>query len=326
MDSGTFDLIKAWFVENEAFLSSVTALIAIASGLFLTVRQVFGGFAFGLDKKSDTPAPAAFPPGDLVDTKPTVAVLPFRCLSQGDSERYLADGIADDIIVNLSYSRLFPVIASATAFAYRDSTEGVLEIGRKLNARYIITGTIGLAGDKLRINVEVNDCESERQLWSDRYTRDVDDIFALQEEIAETLIAKIDPALRNVEMNRARRSANADAWNFYLKGMWHYNRYKPAENELAIEEFQRALEFDDQFAHAHANLALAYYMRAYLGWSDNALEDMIAAGQSAQTAVSINPELAEAYLILAYNALMMREFDKAAQLANSSLGMSTVVS
>ncbi|MCX2983417.1 TIR domain-containing protein [Halieaceae bacterium IMCC14734] len=182
----------------------------------------------------------SFSPAGIIDNKPTIAVLPFRTISNGDEEAYLADGIAEDLIVNLSYSRLFPVISSATAFRFRDSEHGALEIGRKLGVKYLITGTVRKSADKVRITVELDDCESERQLWSDRYVVKADDLFELQEEMAETLIAKLDPAIKAEEMSRIRRAPpnSPVAWDHVLRGLWHYNKYIKAENDLAITEFE----------------------------------------------------------------------------------------
>jgi adenylate cyclase len=262
-------------------------------------------------------------PENAVDGKPATAVLPFRTLSTGDEEKYLAEGIADDIIVNLSYSRLFPVVSSATSFRYRDSDLSIQAIGRELQAHFLVTGTVARAGGRLRITVKLDDCANGRQLWSDRFTRDSDDIFGLQEEIADTLIARLDPALRSEAINRARRSAphSRRAWDHALKGLWHYNKYEPEENDLAVQEYEAAIAADGDFAHAYSMLALALYMRSYLGWSDDPLGDMLRAGAHAETAVRLDPELAEAYLILCYNALMARDFERAEQHAQRALSL-----
>ena len=324
MEEGGFGLIKQWFVDNEAFLSAVTALIAIASGAYFFLRQAISAVSNRGELALNASQPySVTPPEQVVDGKPSIAVLPFRVISRGEEEKYLAEGLADDIIVNLSYSRLFPVISSATSFRYRNSEESIAEIGAHLDAHYLVTGTVGRAGERLRITVELNDCKSGRQLWSDRYTRDVDDIFKLQEEISDTLIAKLDPALRAEAINRARRALpnSPVAWDHALKGLWHYNKYKRSENETAIQQFTAAIERDREFAHAYAMLALALYMRSYLGWSDDPLGDMLEAGKHAQTAVDIDPDLAEAYLILTYNALMARDFDLAEQQSQRALSL-----
>ncbi|MEL7043791.1 MAG: tetratricopeptide repeat protein [Pseudomonadota bacterium] len=324
MDVGDIGLVKQWFVDNEAFLSAVTALIAIASGAFLVLRQTIGAVSNrGALAVGSGETFAELPPEKVVDGKPTIAVLPFRLLSQGEEEKYLAEGLADDIIVNLSYSRLFPVISSATSFRFRNSDESISAIGGHLDAHYIVTGTVGRAADRLRITVELNDCKNGRQLWSDRYTRPAGDIFKLQEEISDTLISKLNPALRADAISRARRAPSHSelAWNHALKGLYHYNKYKRSTNEVAIEEYRAALKVDPEFAQAHAMLALAYYMRSYLGWSEDPVADMVAAGRSAQTAVDIDPDLAEAYLILTYNALMTGDFDLAEQQAKRALSL-----
>jgi TolB-like protein len=327
MDASVFDAIKQWFVDNETFLSAITALAAIASGAYIALRQAFGVVSnrrAAVAGGGSVPISAApSKPEQAVDGKPTTAVLPFRTLSAGDQEKYLAEGIAEDIIVNLSYSRLFPVVSSATSFRFRNSEKSLAEIGDELGAQYLVTGTIAKVGDRLRITVELDDCTNGKQLWSDRYTRTNEDIFELQEEIADVLVAKLDPALRAEAINRARRTPphSRKAWEHALKGLWHYNKYERLENETAIAEFKAAIECDNEFAHAYSMLALALYMRSYLGWSDDPLNDMILAGQNAQSAVHIDPDLAEGYLILTYNALMTHKFDLAEQHAQRALDL-----
>lgn len=262
-------------------------------------------------------------PARIVDSKPSIAVLPFRPVSRGEDEAYLADGIAEDLIVNLSYSRLFPVISSATSFRFRDSKLGVMEIGSQLNTKYLITGTVGKSKDKVRITVSLDDCESERQLWSDRYTVSAIDLFELQEEMADTLIAKLDPAIRAVEISRVRRAPPSDfaAWDHVLRGLWHYNKYSKDENNQAIAAFSEAITIDPDFANAHTMLALAYYNRSYMGWSDEVTEDFARAARQAQKAVDLDPELAEAYLILTFGALLERKFDLSEELANRAIDL-----
>lgn len=325
---GGADLIQAfgdWFVANNDLLSGLAAFLAIGSVILITIRHTVGAISLPFGRKKNSPQAKDAKPnmGNRVDTHPAIAVLPFRTISKGEDEEYLADGIAEDLIISLSYCRLIPVISSATSFSYRDSDKNISEIGREIGARYISTGTVRRVGDKLIITVELDDCNTESQIWSERYTRSNEDLFKLQEEISDTLISQLDPALRAAEISRARRksSSNAKSYNHLLKGLWYHNKFNKDEHKEAIKEFQQAIKSDDENAYAHAMLANAHYTSAYLNWSDNAMVDFMAAGDSAHKAIDLDPNLAEGYVVLTYCALIMRDFQLSDQMSDRALAL-----
>ena len=319
MENFSIEVIRDWFVDNESFLSSVTALLALASVALLGLQKFFTAFSRG--RKEEASSAQHEEAASLVDDIPAIAVLPFRTTTDGPAEAYLGDSIPEDISVNLSYARLMPVISTSTSFIYRDSQENLAEIGAQLGARYIISGTIGIAGDKLRLVVEVADCKTARQLWSDRFLWDSGDVFNLQEEISDALIAKLSPVIHDAEMTRARRTPpqNAAAFDHVMKGMWHDNQISREENRAAIAEYERALELDPDYANAHALLASTLYDRAYIGWSEDAMVDFLRSSQEADLAISLDPNIAEAHLILCYKALVTRDFEAGERHAHRAL-------
>lgn len=322
-DGGFIRAFGDWIVSNNALLSGLAAFLAITSVFVIAMRRTIGAVSIPFfDKKKSTHKGAGKSSiGKRVDTYPAIAVLPFRTISKGEDEEYLADGIAEDLIISLSYCRLVPVISSATSFRYRDSGKSIFEIGQEIGARYLSTGTVRRAGEKLIITVELNDCQTQSQIWSERYIRTSEDLFKLQEEISDTLMSQLDPALRAAEISRARRKAsgNAKAYDHLLKGLWWHNKYREAEHKEAIKEFQAAIKSDPEYAYAHAMLADAHYTSAYLDWSDNAMADFIAAGDSARAAIEIDPSLAEGYVVLTYCALILRDFELSDQMSDRAL-------
>lgn len=322
-DGGFIQTFGDWIVAKNAFLSGLAAFLAIVSVFIIAIRRTVGAVSipfFNKTKAAETVADTILI-GKRVDAHPAIAVLPFRTISKGEDEEYLADGIAEDLIISLSYCRLIPVISSATSFRYRSSDKSIFEIGEEIGARYLSTGTIRRVGDNLIITVELDDCKTESQIWSERYTRTGEDLFSLQEEISETLISQLDPALRAAEISRARRrsSGNAKAYDHLLRGLWRHNKYRESEHKEAIAEFQAAIKSDPEYAYAHAMLANAHYTSAYLDWSDDAMADFIAAGNMARTAVELDPNLAEGYVVLTYCALILRDFEISAQMSDRAL-------
>lgn len=312
-----------WIVANNALLSGLAAFFAIIGVAIIAIRRTVGAVSIPFLGKSKTAEAGTDTTsiGKRVDAHPAIAVLPFRTISKGEDEEYLADGIAEDLIISLSYCRLIPVISSATSFRYRSSDKSIFEIGQEIGARYISTGTIRRVGDNLIITVELDDCKTESQIWSERYTRTSEDLFKLQEDISETLISQLDPALRAAEISRARRksSGSPKAYDHLLRGLWRHNKYRESEHKEAISEFRAAIKSDPEYAYAHAMLASAHYTSAYLDWSDDAMADFIAAGNIARTAVELDPNLAEGYVVLTYCALILRDFELGEQMSDRAL-------
>jgi adenylate cyclase len=321
MEVISIEAIRNWFVDNESFLSSVTALIALSSVALLGLQKLFRPLVKKGEEDRDKEDGRHEDVARLVDDSPAIAVLPFRKITDGSEEIYLGDSIPEDISVNLSYARLFPVISASTSFMFRDSKKTVAEIGGELGARYLITGTIAKASEKLRLVVEVADCKTGRQLWSDRFVWDSADVFNLQEEISDSLIAKLSPVIHDAEMTRARRTPpqSAAAFDHVMKGMWHDNQVSREESLNAIREYEIALELDPDYANAHALLGATLYDRAYIGWSEDPMADFMRAGREARLAISLDPNIAEAHLILCYNALVTREFEASEEHARRAL-------
>ncbi len=192
--------------------------------------------------------------------KPSIAVLPFASTSSEPNQEFFADGIAEDIITALSrHSSLF-VIARNSSFTYKGQSVHVRAVGYDLGVRYILEGSVRKSGDWIRVTGQLIEAESGRQLWADRYDRQLTDIFTLQDEITGNVTAAILPTLQRSERERASRKlpGSLDAWESYHRGMWHYARLDPAENALARDFFRRAITLDSGFAAAHAALSVTY--------------------------------------------------------------------
>jgi adenylate cyclase len=166
--------------------------------------------------------PAALPLPD----KPSVAVLPFTNMSADPDQEFFADGIAEDVITALSrYPSLF-VIARNSCFTYKGRAVDVKQVGRELGVRYVLEGSLRKAGNRIRVTAQLVEAETGKHVWAERYDRDLADIFAVQDEIAEAVTIAIAPAIAQAEQQRAMRKPpdSLDAWAAYQRGLWHLGK------------------------------------------------------------------------------------------------------
>jgi adenylate cyclase len=177
----------------------------------------------------------------------------------GDPEQeHFADGIAEDIITALSKSRWLFVIARNSSFAYKGRTFDIKQIGRELGVRFVLEGSVRKAGNRVRITGQLIEATTGTHLWAERYDRDLIDIFAVQDEVTQSVTAAIEPAMAQAERQRVSRKPpdSLDAWEAYHRGLWHFLNQELEENQKAKGFFQRAIELDPGFAAGNAALAL----------------------------------------------------------------------
>jgi TolB-like protein len=199
-----------------------------------------------------------------------VAVLPFDNLSQDPAENYFVDGLTEDIITALAYWRWFPVVARNSTFAYKGKAKTSPEIGRELGAAYLVEGSARRSGDQVRITVQLIEAATGHHLLAERYDRSMADVFVVQDEIAERIVASIEPEIHRAEARRAARKHPADltGWDHALKALSLQERMTPTCHAEAREHLARALEIDPTSARAWSLLALCHYHEGILGWAD----------------------------------------------------------
>jgi adenylate cyclase len=199
-------------------------------------------------------------------------VLPFQNLSGDAEQEFFADGMAEEIITALSHYRWFFVIARNSSFTYKGRAVDVTQVARELGVRYVLEGSVRKAGNRVRVTAQLIDATTGNHIWAERYDRELDDIFALQDEITETIVAAVEPELGSVERERARRKPpeSLDAWDLYQRGLWHlFDDVKRDSLAEAKQLFQRACELDPGFAAAHAELAYTHVAEIIRGLSDD---------------------------------------------------------
>jgi adenylate cyclase len=224
--------------------------------------------------------------GDFGDLQ-AVAVLPFDNMSKDPAEDYFVDGLTEDIITALAYWRWFPVVARNSTFAYKGKPKNVTEIGRELGAAYLVEGSARRSGEQVRITVQLIEAATGHHLFAERYDREIADVFIVQEEIAERIVASIEPEIHRAEARRASRKPPSDlsAWDHALKALSLQERMTPACHAEARNHLKLALEIDPGSARAWSLLSLCHYHEGILGWvnRDDALH---ASFEAAEQAVS----------------------------------------
>ncbi|MCW5774094.1 MAG: winged helix-turn-helix domain-containing protein, partial [Rhodospirillaceae bacterium] len=202
------------------------------------------------------PAPAlALPP------KPSVVVLPFANLGDDPEQAYFTDGMVDDIITGLGRIKWLFVIGRGTTFAYKGRTVQPKDVGRELGVRYLLDGSVRKAGDRVRINCQLIDTASGAQAWAARFDRRLDDVFALQDEIAAAVVAALEPGLRRAEIERIRRKRpdSLDAYELVLKAQPDVDSGMPEQVTRALAHLERSLALLPTYALAHAQAAMCHH-------------------------------------------------------------------
>ncbi len=260
-----------------------------------------------------TPAsPAERATARTVADRPSVAVLPFQNMSGDVEQEYFADGITEDIITDLSQVSGLFVIARNSSFVFKGQSVDVKEVGHKLGVKYVLEGSVRRAGDTVRINAQLVDAASGGHLWAKRYDRKIEDIFALQDEITDQIVAALEVNLTSADEARADRrpSASVAAYDLFLKGRSSYFRYTPEDHAAAKKYFEQAIEIDPNFADTYSFLSYLYaaaWNLMYPGFEDG-LERAL---PMAEKAVSLDPDSAIAHMRLGWTLCFRREYDQA---------------
>jgi TolB-like protein/cytochrome c-type biogenesis protein CcmH/NrfG len=249
----------------------------------------------GLDPAADVAGPASGLPG-----KPSIVVLPFNNLSADPEQEYFADGIVEDITTALSrFSSLF-VIARNSAFTYKGRAVDVKQVAREMGVRYVLEGSVRKAKDRVRITGQLVEGENGTHIWADRYDGNLDDIFALQDQITTSVIGALVPKLETAEIERARKkpTASLDAYDLYLRALAAFYSWTREGNDQALALLERSLQLDPRFAAAAVIADNCWAARYAQGWSP--VDEAIAQSTRYITlAVQLDPNNAEALAVLA---------------------------
>ena len=248
-----------------------------------------------------------------VESRPSIAVLPFTNLSSDPEQAHLADGIAEDVITLLSRVRWLMVIARNSTFTYKGRAVDVQRVAEELGIRYVLEGSVRTAGRRIRVTAQLIDALSRAHLWAERYDRELEDIFALQDEITEAIVGALEPELGAAERERARRKppTNLDAWSCYQRGLWHVYRFHREETVEALRLFNQAIALDPEFAPAYAGKSWCHWNQAMLDHSVWPMDDLEEARRSAMRSIALDERDAFGHWALGRTLFFSREHDAA---------------
>jgi adenylate cyclase len=273
-------------------------------------------------QQAATQAADATAPLPLPD-KPSIAVLPFQNMSGDPEQEYFADGLVEDIITGLSCIRWLFVIARNSSFTYKGKTADIKRVGRELGVRYVLEGSVRKGGNRLRITAQLIDAVSGAHVWAERYDRELRDIFAVQDELTATVAGLIEPALAQAEQHRVMRKPpdRLDAWEAYQRGLWHFYKYTPEENQKALAFLRQAIALDPQFAPGHHGYALAMQWDIW-HFSQRPLDEVQGIPRAeARTAVALDDKDAMAHAVLAHMMMWGGEWEAAIAQARTGVAL-----
>ena len=245
--------------------------------------------------------------------RPSVAVLPFKNLSTDAAQDFFSAGITEDVITALGRFSNLLVVAKSASFQLKDRNLSPAEIGRLLDVRYLLEGSVRRAGDRLRVSVELTEAATGRNVWSEAYDAEVKDIFDVQQDIARRVVGAAAVKLTRFERDRAlaKPTESLAAYEHVLRGREHFSRATRDSNAEAQDMFQRAIDLDPNYAAAYAELGLSFIEAVASGWTEFIADDLARAETLAQKALSLDSASTTAYRLLAEVHLARRRFDLA---------------
>jgi serine/threonine protein kinase/Flp pilus assembly protein TadD len=276
-----------------------------ATARFATASQL----AQALTWPAGTSTPPGMPSGSTGGK--SIAVLPFVNMSADPENEYFSDGIAEEIINALSKVQALQVAARTSSFAFKGKNEDIGAIGRKLKVATVLEGSVRKAGKQLRVTAQLINVTDGYQLWSERYDRQLEDVFAIQDEIAGNIVKALRVVLSDDEKRAIERAPTEDvkAYEYYLRGRQYFHQFRRTGMQSARRMFERAIETDPQFALAHAGLADCCAF-LYMYW-DGSKANLDGADSASRKALELDPDLAEAHASRGFALALNRQYDDA---------------
>jgi len=225
--------------------------------------------------------------------KPSIAVLAFQNMSGDPEQEYFADGMAEDIITALSRFKALFVIARNSSFTYKARAVDVKQVGRELGVRYVLEGSVRKAANRVRITGQLVDTATGAHLWADRFDGGLGDIFDLQDQVTESVVGAIAPAVEKAEIERAKRkpTASLDAYALYLRGLARLYQFGNRQaNDEALRLFNSAIELDPEFASAYGRAAFCYVIAKINGWISDTANAIAEVKRLTQRAVELGKD------------------------------------
>ncbi|MDH3666562.1 MAG: adenylate/guanylate cyclase domain-containing protein [Paracoccaceae bacterium] len=272
----------------------------------------------------DSPAVQSGPPGTgarsatgrqagAVSAKPCIAVLPFDNMSGDPDQEYFSDGLTEDIITALSKHRWLDVVARNSTFAYKGTSPDIRKLSKDLGADYVLEGSVRRAGQRIRVTSQLIDADTGNHLWAERYDRNLEDIFEVQDAITETIVGRIEPEIGTAIRQKVQRAPRRDlqAWDCYHLGIANFYKFTTEGNLEAQRLLQQSRELDPNFAEAHAWWAYAVIL-GMVYWDTEPEPDLMDEALAAtRAAVALDTQNALLYVLMGRVQLARCEYRSA---------------
>jgi adenylate cyclase len=255
----------------------------------------------------------------------SIAVLAFVNMSNDPDNEYFSDGIAEEIINTLTKVKALRVASRTSAFAFKGKSEDLSEIGRKLKVNAVLEGSVRKAGNRLRVTAQLIDVADGYHLWSERYDRQLEDVFAIQDEIAGNIVRALRVVLGEDEKRAIEKAPeeNVQAYEYYLRGRQFFHQFRRTALQYARRMFDRAIEIDPNFARAHAGIADCCSF-LYMYW-DSSKANLESADASSREALELGRESAEAHTSRALALTLRRQYDEAREEFEAALRLNPIL-
>ncbi|MBM6584024.1 tetratricopeptide repeat protein [Microvirga sp. BT689] len=267
--------------------------------------------------------PKAARPGQDQTDKPSIAVLPFANLSGAPGQEYFADGITDDIITALTKTRWLFVTSRSSSFAFKGKAVKTEQVARQLGVRYILSGSVRRSGSHVRVSAQLTEAETGSSIWAERYDRDVTDILALQDRIADEVAGAIEPELlRNEGQRGADRSQSLTAWDLVRQGMWEFHKIRPVSHHRARELFLKAIAAEPNSADGYIWLARVEAGLAAYGWGSDPEAGLRSGMEAGLRAVELDGKNPYSHYAVAVTHVFGGEYETAIRAAQRATSLS----
>lgn len=255
--------------------------------------------------------------------RPSIAVLPFANMSGDPEQEFFADGLTEDIITALSRFRELFVISRNSAFVYKGKAVRIQDFAKQVGVQYAVEGSVRKAGNRVRVTVQLIDAISDRHIWAERYDRELEDIFAIQDEVTSAIVATLPGRIEAARYDRAERkpTANMAAYEYVLTGKVLHHRSAREDNLEAQRMLDRAIALDGNYAHAHAWKACVLGQAWVYGWCEDREATFNEVGEELQIALGLDDNDSDVHRILAAWNLVQRQYDKAMYHQERALGL-----
>jgi TolB-like protein/Tfp pilus assembly protein PilF len=257
----------------------------------------------------------------LPSERPSIAVLPFDNMSSDPDQEYFADGLAEDIITHLSRFHRLRVTARNSSFTYKGQAVDIKKVGKELGVRYVLEGSVRKSGDRIRVTAQLIDAETGVHVWAERYDRDLEDLFGVQDEITESITGSVAPEFFTAEMGRAKRrdDRSLTTWDAVMRANWFVHQNTKEGAVEARKLLREAIEIDPLYSGAFSSLAGTYVSDILYGWTQSAATSVADALEATQTAISLDKSDALAHATFGAIKIFAKQSDDAIRALERSI-------